>query len=115
MAFAKISILLLYRRLFTTRTFRIVTVVMGGIVAAWCISSVLVTSFQCDPIAAVWNFNLQATCLDPVVFSLAVAVTGVLTDLIVLVLPLQVVWKLHLPTRQKLTLSAIFLLGGLYV
>ena len=114
MASAKISILLLYRRIFTTRPFRIVTLAMGVVILAWCISSVLVTSFQCDPVAAVWNFNLEATCLDPVVFSLAIALTGVLTDLIVLFLPLHMIWKLHLPIRQKIVLSMVFLLGGLY-
>ena len=114
MACAKISILLLYRRIFATRSFRIVALIMSAIVLAWCISSVLVTSFQCQPIAAVWNFNLPATCLDPVVFSLAIALTGVLTDVIVLFLPLHMIWKLHLPTRQKIVLSGVFLLGGLY-
>ncbi|MCJ1250087.1 hypothetical protein MMC30_007313, partial [Trapelia coarctata] len=111
MALAKVSILLLYRRLFTP-FLQISTMVIGLIICAWCISGVLVTSFQCDPIAAVWDFDLDATCIDPVAFSLAIALTGGLTDLIVLVLPLQVVWRLHLPIRQKLVLSVIFSLGG---
>ncbi|MCJ1474351.1 hypothetical protein MMC13_003009 [Lambiella insularis] len=112
MASAKISILLLYRRIFATRSFRIVTLIMGVVILAWCISSVLVTSFQCDPVAAAWNFHLTATCIDPVVFSLAIALTGVLTDFVVLFLPVHMIWKLHLPTRQKIVLSIVFLLGG---
>jgi len=112
-ALTKVSILLLYRRLFTP-FLQIATFVIGLIICAWCISGVLVTSFQCDPISAVWDFDLDATCIDPVAFSLAIALSGVLTDLIVLVLPLQMVWRLHLPIRKKLVLSAIFSLGGLY-
>ena len=112
MTLSKVSILLLYRRLFTP-FLQIPTMVIGLIICAWCIAGVLVTSFQCDPIAGVWNFELDATCIDPVAFTLAIALSGVLTDLIVLVLPLQMVWRLHLPIRQKLVLSVIFSLGGL--
>ena len=74
----------------------------------------MVAFFQCDPIAAGWNSNLEATCLEPVVFSHEIALTGVLTDLIVLFLPLHMIWKLHLPTGQKIVLSMVFLLGCLY-
>jgi hypothetical protein len=112
MAAVKVSILLLYRRLFTP-FLSIVTLVLGIIVVCWCVAGVLVTTFQCDPIAAVWDFKLDANCIDPVAFSLAIALSGVLADLIVLCLPLQMVWRLHLPTRQKLVLSMIFGLGGL--
>jgi hypothetical protein len=112
-ALTKVSILLLYRRLFTP-FLHIATLVVGLIICAWCISGVLVTSLQCDPISAVWDFELDADCIDPVAFSLAIALSGVLTDLIVLVLPLQMVWRLHLPIRKKLVLSVIFSLGSLY-
>lgn len=43
------------------------------------------------------------------------AAINVVTDLVILILPLTVIWGLNIPTRSKLSLSFIFSLGSLYV
>ena len=40
---------------------------------------------------------------------------NLITDVIILCLPMKLVWNLHLALRQKLVLLAIFSLGGLFV
>lgn len=42
------------------------------------------------------------------------SVPNIVTDLIMLLLPMPVIWRLKLPTKQKIALTGVFLLGSLY-
>ena len=71
--------------------------------------------FQCRPFSAAFEPALLFTdqCIDLQAFYEGVTIANLGLDVVVLYLPLHMVWKLKLPTRQKLMLSGIFLLGGL--
>ena len=111
----KISILLLYRRIFTTPLFRKISLVVGIACVAWLVVEVFMDIFQCRPFSAAFEPALLFTdhCIDPQAFYTGVTVANLGLDAVVLYLPLHMVWKLKLLTRQKLMLSGIFLLGGL--
>ncbi len=40
---------------------------------------------------------------------------NVTTDLILCIVPIPLFWRLQLPKRQKIMISGLFFLGGLYV
>ena len=42
------------------------------------------------------------------------AVFNVLTDARILVIPMPILWKIHVETKEKLQIMEMFLLGGLY-
>lgn len=86
-----------------------------GTVISWTIASLAATIFQCVPVKGAWNSSVSATCIDTNSFWMAYAVINILTDAIVLSLPIPQVFKLHLNIRQKITLCGVFLLGSLYV
>ena len=111
----KISILLLYRRIFTTASFRRVSVAVGIACLLWFIIEVFLDIFQCRPFKAAFDPMLLLTdhCIDLQSFYSGITVANLGLDLVVLYLPLHMVWKLKLPTKQKLMLSGTFLLGGL--
>ena len=115
----KISILCLYSNIFTTRPFRLTALAVGLATMLRCIVIVFINIFQCNPINAYWDTYLlsdpSSHCLDFNKLFVGYAVTDVLLDVIILCLPIYMIRKLHLPKRQKLTLSAIFLLGSLWV
>ena len=48
-------------------------------------------------------------------FTLAVAGMSIVFDVMVLCFPLPVIRTLHMPTRRKIQIGAVFWLGGLYV
>lgn len=111
----KISILLMYRRIFDTDAFKKATWVVGAASVAWAIAAILCLIFQCHPFSGLWNpqdtftskcFNLQA-------YYRAVAGSNMALDVIILCMPLYMVWRLKLESGQKLMLSGIFALGGL--
>ncbi len=110
----KFSLLLLYRRIFITRAFKIATIVVGTIILIWHGSFILAFVFQCTPVSAAWNpIAPTSACIDKIRLWLAYAISDILTDSIVLSMPGPAVWQLQLPKRQKVAVSGTFLLGAL--
>ncbi|KAJ1715002.1 hypothetical protein AFGD_004086 [Aspergillus flavus] len=108
----KISILLLYRRIFSVRNFRIASLITGGLVVSWCLAVFITVLLQCRPIALNWNKTLEGTCIDPKQFFFGNAISNLLIDVVILALPIPMVLQLQLRLSQKLTILGIFLLGG---
>ncbi|KAL7932572.1 putative PTH11-typeG-protein-coupled receptor [Trichoderma chlorosporum] len=108
----KVAAILLYQRIFVTKKFRIASYTVMGVVVAWSIGGVGATIFQCVPIAGAWDKSVKATCINSDVFWVAYAVMNILTDVMVLALPIVPIMQLQLSSRTKVMLCAIFLMGG---
>lgn len=111
----KVATILLYQRIFVTKKFEIASYIVMGVVVAWSIGGVGSTIFQCVPIAGAWDKSVKATCINSDIFWVAYAVMNILTDVMVLALPIAPIMQLQLSPRSKVMLCAIFLMGGLYV
>ena len=112
-ALIKIAILILYRRIFVTGNFQRAVKIVGAIKLADSIAIFFVVYFYCYPIEHLWNPTIPGKCINRVYFIPMTSSTLFLTDLMVNVMPLPVIWKLYMTTRRKLELTLIFLLGGL--
>lgn len=111
---AKSSILLLYLRLFSIHAwFRYTTYGLLAYVWLWGISEALVSIFQCHPVAYQWDKKLNGTCIDQLSYYRWVSLPNVIHDVIMLVLPLPVVWKLQTDARRKIALTVVFLIGSM--
>lgn len=111
----KVATILLYLRIFVTKKFRIAAYTVMGVVVAWSIGGVGSTIFQCVPIAGAWDKTVHAKCINSDIFWVAYAVMNILTDVMVLALPIAPIMALQLSTRSRVMLCAIFMMGGLYV
>ncbi|KAK7756160.1 hypothetical protein SLS62_001752 [Diatrype stigma] len=109
----KISILLLYLRIFVTN--RIHMLSWGGIIflSCMCIANTLVAMFACTPVRGFFDSSVPAMCIDDVKFYWCTAILNVVTDLYILILPIPVVWKLQTTLKRKIAISLIFTIGGL--
>ncbi|CAG8885681.1 unnamed protein product [Penicillium egyptiacum] len=112
-AVIKVSILLMYCRIFPTREIRIASMILGGISVAWCIAIILVSIFQCTPIARAWDTRIPGTCINLKASFIGNAVPNIVTDILILSLPVRVVWRLHASLTHRLSVIGIFLLGSL--
>ena len=114
-AMVKISILLLYRRIFATRKFRMATLLVGIACVSWLIAALLCLAFQCRTETERYNaaslFSDQ--CIDLKAYWAAVAGSNMGLDLVILSMPLYMVWNLKLAVRQKVALTGVFALGAL--
>lgn len=110
----KISILSLYRRIFSTPAFRQKTLVVGVVCVIWCILAIFIDIFQCRPFEAAFDPELLFTyhCIDLPSFYYGITSSNVCLDAIMLYLPLHEVWKLEMRNSKKCKLSGIFLLGS---
>jgi hypothetical protein len=69
----------------------------------------------CWPIEGNWSPTPIGKCVDFFKLYKSMVVSDVLLDGLVLIIPMYPVWQLQMPTRQKISVSGIFLLGGLVV
>jgi hypothetical protein len=109
------SILLLYRRIFSVPKFQLASLLTGILVLSWCLSVFITVLLQCRPIALNWNKQLSGTCINPKPFFFGNAISNLIIDAVILALPIPMVLQLQLRLSQKLSILGIFLLGGLYV
>lgn len=114
-AMVKISILLLYRRLFTTLKFRRATLIVGIACVSWLIAALLCLAFQCHTDTERYRTDslFSDQCIDLKAYWLGITGSNMALDLVILCMPLYMVWNLKLAARQKIALSGIFALGAL--
>jgi hypothetical protein len=111
----KTAVLLLYRRLFPTPRFKIAVHAMLAFNLACFISFESVVVFQCKRISDAWQNPMSGRCINQIAFFQTVAIFSIVTDSLILIMPLFVVWKLHANRKKKIALSGMFLLGSLSV
>ena len=116
-AIIKISLLLLYHRLFgVDKLFRTALYVSAALTLMWWLGSFLDTIFQCIPVAASWDNSIKdAKCQSIEDAALGTAIPNLILDILFLLLPVPIIWKLNVDKRVKVSLTGIFLLGALYV
>ncbi|KAL4948120.1 hypothetical protein BDW69DRAFT_199121 [Aspergillus filifer] len=113
-AFPRIMLLSLYLRIFTLqKSYRIACYTLIALVVALAVSDILAGAFQCTPIAYLWDKTIKGGhCIDIPQFFRYGTLPNVIIDLLMLVLPQPVVWKLHSPTHVKVGLALTFLTGS---
>ncbi|TGJ78330.1 hypothetical protein E0Z10_g10432 [Xylaria hypoxylon] len=112
---AKLSICILYRRLFPGRWVYIILCIIIFILIGTSIATVVALLVACRPFSANWGPpEVQNThCIDKEPIFVWGTLPNVITDAIMLVIPLPIVWKLHMATNLKMALTITFLVGGI--
>ena len=112
--FAKLSLLVLYYRVFNVDDlFRYMVWGVGSCQVAWCIAMVLIRLFLCTPIAATYNPTIKGKCLNSQILLAAGDSVNTAIDFIMIGMALWMVNKLHVSRGSKWKLSILFALGGL--
>ena len=113
---ARISLCLLYMRVFVKTWFRMTCWFLIFCFAGYMVGSFFADIFQAWPIAANWDLSVKMihTTNRRHLF-LGNASFNIVTDAALLVLPLCIIWKLKMNWPQKLGISLVFCLGGLTV
>lgn len=112
-AAVKLSVLLLYRRLFPNRRFRIILWCVGGFIVCYSSIQNVMTIFDCHPIEAIWNPFVKGTCIDLNTLAIVMGILNIVTDFVTLILPMPLLWRLQISRVWKLQLMGIFLTGGM--
>jgi hypothetical protein len=117
--FAKISVLLFYRRLAAgtySLKWKLATVIAICFTILYTIGFIIVFMCDCRPLEAYWrSYNLsyktEYTCIDTTFLNPISGAISVLADFYSVLLPCVMLWHLECPRRQKIALNVIFCLG----
>ncbi len=114
LALVKTSILLFLQRLFGQRPgVRRFIVWMNTANIGMMIGVFFATILQCIPINKTWEPALEGTCIDRRILFTVSSSFNILTDMLMLALPLSIFINLKIPRRTKIALMVVFLLGFL--
>ncbi|KAJ5502343.1 hypothetical protein N7463_005217 [Penicillium fimorum] len=113
LSLVKTSMMVLYHKLFGTKaSIRIAIYLTGAIVWAWGLSIVLESFLICHPVAFNWNPTLPGGgCGNRNAAFVVAGVLNMVTDFMVMILPIPYIWKLQLRVGRKIGLSVAFSLG----
>ncbi|KAF3768830.1 hypothetical protein M406DRAFT_107592 [Cryphonectria parasitica EP155] len=82
-----------------------------SIIAAWQFAQIFVQVFACVPVEAAWDQTVKGVCQSILVTRTMNSVGNIVTDFIILLLPLPIIWRLALPRKSKYAVIGIFSLG----
>lgn len=105
-----------YRRLFShhSRSFHWQINVLITIVAVWGAGIILTAFFLCVPMEANWNMMIpeeDKTCIPIIPFYYGLQIPNIVTDLLIIVVPIREVMRLQLNKRLKTGAITMFALG----
>ncbi|KAI0379358.1 hypothetical protein F5Y04DRAFT_127961 [Hypomontagnella monticulosa] len=100
-----------YRLIQEVPHYRIFYLCVMGVVGGWVVAQEFILIFSCTPIHAYWDRTPGSTCLDSNLIGWMNSIGNIITDIIVLLLPIPVVWRLNLKRGRKWAVIGIFGLG----
>ncbi|KAI0382500.1 hypothetical protein F5Y04DRAFT_252806 [Hypomontagnella monticulosa] len=113
-ATTKLSVILMYRRLFfVSDSFRRQTILLGLLVIGFWIGCTIANLLDCIPIEYTWINSLADPryCFNYNVYWFASGVCEAFIDLWIVLMPMRVVVSLRLNPRQKIAVGFVFMLG----
>lgn len=110
----KLAVLALYHRLFPQRTTKITVYLLAGVLISGTIANTIVSLAACKPFKANYDTTVPGhKCIDKEAFFVWTSLSNIITDVIMLVLPLPIVWRLNNTKRIKVALTFTFVVGSL--
>ncbi|KAL4947640.1 hypothetical protein BDW69DRAFT_190005 [Aspergillus filifer] len=110
----KLTLLWIMTRVFSPfRKWVIFIYVFLVLMLLYYIPAVIIKIRICMPISKFWNEEQSGSCLDRNAIILADAVVSVISDLIVLIMPLPLTMRLQMSKKKKLRVIGILGAGGL--
>ncbi|GFZ48389.1 hypothetical protein JCM24511_06137 [Saitozyma sp. JCM 24511] len=108
----KTAILILYYRIAAAHQFlRCASLFTMTVINIAGIVLTFIYIFQCRPVDAAFSM-VDGTCIDIVAVYLSSMPINVLTDIVILLLPLPILTSLRMEFREKVILVATFIVGG---
>ncbi|KAI5253968.1 hypothetical protein E4T42_02534 [Aureobasidium subglaciale] len=110
----KLSVLMLYRRLFPIHNFRIQWWSAFCFVNAYSVMFIFASLFSCSPVSAAWDVSIsEHKCINRTALYIAYTVMNSISTWWILLMPMPIVWSLAMKNDQKYLLTSLFALGSL--
>ncbi|KAH7116311.1 hypothetical protein EDB81DRAFT_701903 [Dactylonectria macrodidyma] len=114
MAIMKISVLFGYLRLFPDRLFRQIVIITITLTFLWGLIASTVFIFQCQPIShfwSIWKGKGSGKCLTATTIIWTASITAIVTDFLMLGMPISQLWPIQMPLRKKVIVTFMLSMG----
>ncbi|KAF3935573.1 hypothetical protein ABW19_dt0203386 [Dactylella cylindrospora] len=111
----KLSILAFYKGISPQKGYQIAIWATVALVGAYTIAIVFVYMFECPKPSMSWSVTFPTGCMNLSVLYYTSASINILTDILILVLPIPVLMTLQIQKRKKIALVGIFFVGFIAV
>lgn len=115
LALVKISALLFLLRLVARGTQRIACQALIVFNVVQLVTFLSIALLQCVPLEAAWTMSSKDRCIRRDVYSTALAVTNIVTDILTLLVPHCIFVGLKMNRRARIALLSVFMLGIMFV
>ncbi|KAH5183106.1 hypothetical protein HBI24_082660 [Parastagonospora nodorum] len=109
--FSKLSVLLMYTAIMPTPSMIRSAWTIGGLIVCWNLGDILAGFLICRPLARNWDFTLEGTSGSQPSFYLAMGIINLVTDAVMIALPIPHLLRLKMATRKKILAIALFSVG----
>ena len=108
----KMSVLLFYVRIFLiVQVYRVIFWIVAFLIISCGIAMDFSALFSCIPIRKAWDLTLPGHCLPSNKVYLGIAILNIVIDFMLLVLPIPMLWSLHMKISSKIGLVTVFSAG----
>ncbi|KAF2763498.1 hypothetical protein EJ05DRAFT_496317 [Pseudovirgaria hyperparasitica] len=112
LSLVKCSLVLLYLRIFPTQKIRLAAWFTLGFIIITSIVLFFHTVFSCKPVSYFWDRDLHGTCLNIAGLAYAHAAIAVVTDFMIISIPLSMLPGLNMKLRKKIAVGLMFAVGS---
>lgn len=110
----KLAILVLYLRIFTERTGRTICWAVAALLIANCLGTMIAGFCMCIPLQYLWNRTIPGGhCININAWYRWSSLVNIITDVVMLILPLPTVWKIQSSRKIKIGLTITFATGSM--
>lgn len=85
--------------------------ILGGFIILWNTGNILGQLLICKPFARNWDLSVEGKCGSQRDLYFIMGAFNIVTDILVLGLPMPFLYKLHLPLLKKMVLIGMFAVG----
>lgn len=85
--------------------------IFTAMIVLYYVSGLFIKAFICWPISAYW-LGEEDKCLNQSAIITADAIISVISDLVILLVPMPLIWSLQLPMKKRLRIIGMLCAGG---
>ncbi|KAH8589850.1 hypothetical protein B0O99DRAFT_522425, partial [Bisporella sp. PMI_857] len=111
-ALAKISILLLFLRIFPDERFRLATKIFLVWILCAAFTFFIAIALQCIPVHAVWDMSVRGKCINLSALVFSGAGLSIFEDTVIILLPVFELKSLRLTLAKRLLIIFVFAMGS---
>ena len=85
------------------------------IIGLYYTTTVIAKIWECTPRARIWDKSVEGKCIDMASLLNTDGVFNTMSDMVILIVPVKVVWRLQMKTKRKVGVFLLFTVGLMYV